>query len=64
MYVDNQTIYAVINKYQHKENLQSELNTLGKWATKWQLKINYDKCRVIHLDSKNDNFIFRLDLIV
>ena len=33
-----------------------------KWAYKWQLKINFDECHVIHLASKNNNFTYRLDL--
>ena len=37
MYADNLTIYAVVNDFQDKENLQLELNELLKWADKWQL---------------------------
>ena len=33
-----------------------------KWANKWQLKINFDKCHVIHLGPKNNSFSYRLDL--
>ena len=33
-----------------------------KWANKRQLKINFDKCHVNHLDSKNNNFTYRIDL--
>ena len=61
MYADDLTIYAVVNSFQDKENLQLELNELLKWANKWQLKINFDKCHVIHMNFKN-NFIYRLDL--
>ena len=62
MYADDLTIYAVVNNFQDKENLQLELNELVKWANKWQLKINFDKCHVIHMGSKNNNFTYRLDL--
>ena len=62
MYVDDLTIYAAVNDFQDKEYLQSELNELLKWANKWQHKINFDKCHVIHLVSKNKNFTYRLDL--
>ena len=51
-----------MHDFQDKENLQLELNELVKWAHKWQLKINFDKCHVIHLGSKNYNFIYRLEL--
>ena len=56
MYADDLPIFAVVNNFQDKENLQLELNELLKWANKWQLKINFDKCYVIHLGFKNNNF--------
>ena len=62
MYADDLKIYAVVNDFQDEENLQLELNELLKWANKWQLKINFYKCYVIHLGSKNNNFTYRLDL--
>ena len=62
VYADDLTIYAVVNNFQDKENLQLELNKLLKWANKWQLKINFELCHVIHLGSKNNNFTYRLDL--
>ena len=62
MYADDLKIYAVVNNFQDKENLQLELNELLKLANKWQLKINFDKCHVIHLGFKNNNFTYGLDL--
>ena len=62
MYADDLVIHAVINDFQDKENLQLELNELLKCANKWQLKINFDKCHLIYLGSKNNNFTYRLDL--
>ena len=62
MYANDQTVYAVVNNFQDKENLQLELNELLKWANKWQLKINFDKYHVIHLGSENNNFTYRLNL--
>ena len=62
MHANDLTIYAVVNNFQDKENLQLELNELLKWANKWQLKINFDRCHVIHLGFKNNNFTYRLDL--
>ena len=29
-------------------DLQNDLRLLGKWADKWQMKFNADKCKVIH----------------
>ena len=34
MHADDLTIYAVVNDFQDKENLQLEENELVKWANK------------------------------
>ena len=39
-----------------KKQLQLELNNFCKWVCKWQLKINYEKCAVLHFGRKNNNF--------
>ena len=62
MYADELTIYAVVNNFKDKEILLLELNELVKWSKKWLLKMNFDKCHVIYLGSKNNNFTYRLDL--
>ena len=51
MHANELIIYTVYN-FQDKENLQLKLKKLVKWADKWLLKINFDKCNVIHLGSK------------
>ena len=43
MYVNDLTIYAVVNNFHGKENFQSQLNKLVKWADKWQLIIKFRK---------------------
>ena len=62
MYADDLTIYAAVNDFQDKENLQLELHELVKWANEWQLKINFEKSHVIHLVFKNNDFTYILDL--
>ena len=61
MYADDLKIYAIVNNFHNKENLQCELNKLGKWADNWQIKINFEKCQVIHLGTKNNKFTNKLD---
>ena len=31
------------------------LNNVYDWSVKWQLGINYSKCHILHLGSKNSN---------
>ena len=48
MYADDLTIYVIIKNDDDRSKLQNELNNLDNWAAKWQLKINYQKCHIIH----------------
>ena len=38
---------------QDVSNIQADLNALFNWATKWQMRFNVDKCKVMHMDAKN-----------
>ena len=61
MYADDLTIYAIIKNDDDRIKLQNELNNLVNWAAKWQLKINYQKCHIIHFGYKNLNFNYDFD---
>ena len=52
MISDDQTIYAIVNDFQDKENFKSELSKLVKWDNIWRLEINFKKFHVIHLGTK------------
>ena len=56
IYADDLTIHAVIKNNDDRITLQNELNNLVSWAAKRQLKINYQKCHIIHFGYKNLNF--------
>ena len=52
MYAHDLTIYAIIKNDDDRIKLQNELNNLVNWAIKWQLRINYQKCHIIHFGNK------------
>ena len=56
MYADDLLLYAVINNENDYKAFQGDLNNLFLWCTKWGLKINYDKCKVIHFGSQKFKF--------
>ena len=62
MYADDLTTYAAINNNEDKNKFQNELNKLVNWDNKWQLKINCDKCHVIHVGNNNLYFDYNLDM--
>ena len=46
-------ISSFLNNRVFNVRSNSEYSNLFLWCTKWGLKINYDKCKVIHFGSKN-----------
>ena len=62
MYADDVTTYAIADNPNDHKLIQSDLNNLIHWADSWQLKINFDKCHVIHFGHKNSNFEYYFDM--
>ena len=61
MYADDFSLYAVINSHNDRIAFQNELNELCVWASMWGLKINFDKCKVLHFGRHNFNFEYKLE---
>ena len=64
MYADDLSIYAADNNYKDYLKLQNDLNELCRWAERWCLNINYDKCKVIHFGHANKAFNYKLNDIL
>ena len=46
-------MYHTVNSLEDTEALQSDLNTILKWADTWQMQFNAKKCTVMRLTQKN-----------
>ena len=55
LYADDLKLYTNYTDSDSVDSLQSTLNNLYAWSVKWQLGINYSKCHILHLGSKNSN---------
>ena len=53
VFADDTKLCSGITSLQDVSNLQANLNALSNWATKWQMRFNVDKCKVMHLGAKN-----------
>uniref|UniRef100_A0A8C5R211 Reverse transcriptase domain-containing protein n=1 Tax=Leptobrachium leishanense TaxID=445787 RepID=A0A8C5R211_9ANUR len=51
----------VIQCEQDVTSLQRDLDKLGDWALKWQMRFNLDKCKVMHFGVKNTQAIYTLN---
>ena len=43
------------------EKLQKDLHELHKWATKWKMSFNVNKCKIMHLGYGNAKQEYNLD---
>ena len=49
MFADDVKIWNVIRTDADDDSLQEDLNSLARWSSKWFLKLNSGKCKVMHI---------------
>jgi len=49
MFADDTKLYKRISKNADRQQLQSDIDNLVTWSTKWKLLFNLDKCKVMTL---------------
>jgi Reverse transcriptase (RNA-dependent DNA polymerase)/Endonuclease-reverse transcriptase len=49
LYADDCALFREINKSSDAEKLQSDLNKITDWSTKWLLPLNIDKCKSMRI---------------
>ena len=52
-FADDTKLIKRIRTAVDNQNLQDIITKLYEWATKWQMYFNVDKCKIVHLGSKN-----------
>ena len=60
LFADDGKLYRVIHTRHDCETLQSDLDALGEWASKWQLTFNTDKCLVLRLGRNPPPFLYTM----
>ena len=45
----------MVNNLEDQESLQSDIDNLTEWSSKWQLEFNTSKCKYMHLGTANAN---------
>uniref|UniRef100_A0A8C5PX62 Reverse transcriptase domain-containing protein n=1 Tax=Leptobrachium leishanense TaxID=445787 RepID=A0A8C5PX62_9ANUR len=61
VFADDTKLEKVIQCEQDVTSLQRDLDRLGDWVLKWQMKCNLDKCKVMHFGVKNTQAIYTLN---
>jgi len=52
-FADDTKVYKVVDNQFDGAQLQSDLDSLGDWAVKWQMKFNVEKCKVVHYGKRS-----------
>jgi hypothetical protein len=52
-FADDTKLFRKVNTLADAASLQKDVDTLCSWASNWQMKFNGDKCKTMHMGSKN-----------
>jgi hypothetical protein len=61
LFADDLKLYTVIKSTTLISPLTAALDCLCVWSAMWQLKINIEKCILVHMDSSNFKFHYSLN---
>jgi len=61
LYADDVKIHSVIDNVGKTLELQQGLTTLSDWCSKWQMKINVQKCSVLTIGRACSSHLFFTD---
>jgi len=54
-FADDVKIFGKVDKEIDKRQMDKDLDIIVDWTKKWQMKLNTDKCKVMHLGRNNEN---------
>ena len=60
-FADDTKMACVTDKISQCKRLQDEINNLVKWADKWLMSFNTDKCVVMHLGNGNVKYAYYMN---
>ena len=55
LYTDNSKLIRKVATLSDQQSIQTDLDSLGRWANMWLLTFNVDKCHVIHFGKHNNH---------
>ena len=64
LFADDVKIYTIIGDIISFEMLQTGLDALSGWSSKWQLKVSINKCTTLHIGRNNAMHEYAIDGVV
>ena len=53
IFADDTTLFRKVTSVTDKQSLQDDLDKLVKWSEQWQMLLNFEKCKCIHIGHGN-----------
>ncbi len=60
-FADDTKLAGVVDSLEQSQELQRDLTRLVDWAQKWDMQFNIDKCKVMHIGTKNSGVEYTMD---
>jgi ribonucleases P/MRP protein subunit RPP40 len=62
MYADDTKLFRRVDCGEDRKRLQCDLNLVGEWDDRWQLRFNVEKCKTMHIGrlSKETKFRYKM----
>ena len=59
-FADNTKVFGRVSNSAQRQLLQDDLDKLCEWADSWQMEFNVDKCKAMHIGSRNEQFSYMM----
>ena len=60
LFADDAKLYKDLHNLQDFETIQTDLDKLCEWTSKWLMYFNIDKCKVMHFGKENPYFDYEM----
>ena len=60
-FADDTKIARVVENLKDAEQMQSNLDSLCEWATKWKMGFNAKKCKAMHFGKRNIRYVYTMN---
>lgn len=59
-FADDTKLFGRVEEDRDREQLQSDLDTIGEWAEKWKMEFNVGKCKLMHIGRQNRKYSYNM----
>ena len=64
IFVDDTKVFRTVDNPEECKMLQHDIDALASWSAAWQLPFNIDKCKVMHLGTRNSHQEYKMNGMV